>query len=142
MDPPNVDVDVQVLVLFLGVEHTVVSYYVTESETWGELEDGCYAFRDRLERLRNLSQYQSDEYKLEFWVDEKCCEGRDVLDHPVVRIFGLPTSRSAFKCRPTPGHPHILRATPAAIRECENDCIFKDPDSADFLIISQVRNAK
>ena len=37
MDPPNVDVDVQVLVLFLGVEHTVVSYYVTESETWGEL---------------------------------------------------------------------------------------------------------
>lgn len=95
MDPPNVDVDVQVLVLFLGVEHTVVSYYVTESETWGELEDGCYAFRDRLERLRNLSQYQSDEYKLEFWVDDKCCEGRDVLDHPVVRIFGLP--RAPYK---------------------------------------------
>jgi len=95
VDPPNVDVDVQVLVLFLGVEHTVVSYYVTESETWTELEDGCYAFRDRLERLRNLSQYQSDEYKLEFWVDDKCCEGRDVLDHPVVRIFGLP--RAPYK---------------------------------------------
>ena len=39
--------ETQVLMLFIGEEHTIVSYYVTEAESWAELEDGCYAFRDR-----------------------------------------------------------------------------------------------
>ena len=89
--------ETQVLMLFIGEEHTIVSYYVTEAESWAELEDGCYAFRDRRQRLEQLSEYSDAELcKLKFWVDDKCCmnkcrtsHDRQTPGHAVVDIFDL-----------------------------------------------------
>ena len=52
------------LVLFLGEQHQIVTYFVVEVESWEELADGCTALRNRLERLGTL-------HELEAWWDDR-----------------------------------------------------------------------
>ena len=77
--------DGNVLVLFIGTDGCIVTYYVLKSESWKEMSLGLQLFNRRLERLGTVEELE------ECWSD-RCCDGaNDPSKHPVVTLF--PKSR-------------------------------------------------
>ena len=71
----------QVLLLIIGDDHTVVAWYVCRSESWKELTPGLLFLCARLERLGTL-------HMLQVWWSDRCCDGaHDVTQHLLVTIF-------------------------------------------------------
>ena len=73
--------DGNVLVLFIGDDGCIVTYYVLSSESWKEMEPGLKLFNRRLERLGTIEELE------ECWSD-RCCDGAaDTSKHPIVALF-------------------------------------------------------
>jgi hypothetical protein len=82
--------DGKVLILFIGDDHTIVSWYVCQSESWTELKPGLLFLKERLRRFNCLEN-------LKYWWSDRCCDGAiNVTQHLLVELFpGI--ERAPFK---------------------------------------------